>query len=312
MADYHLDATDANVHSDWDRDRDPVLTVAPGETVSFDCLDATGGQLDRDSTPEDVVALDSDRIHAMTGPVAVEGAEPGDVLEVELRSLDHRGVGFQWFYPEEKGLLPEEFDDPGFFAWELEGDVGHFVDGIEVPLAPFPGNIGVAPATAGPHSTTPPRDVGGNLDVKHLTEGATLYLPVEMAGGLFSVGDCHAAQGDGEVCVTAIEAPMGVTCRFDVRSDFEIRQPQFSTSGPFTPTGADESMYATTGVADDLMDATKAAISHMMDHIEDAHGLSRAHAYLLCSAIVDLKVSEVVNAPNWVVTAYLPDSVFPA
>lgn len=312
MADHHLDASDGHIHSDWDRDRDPVLTIAPGDSVTFDCLDATGGQFDRDSGPDDVLTKDSSKTHAMTGPVAIEGAAPGDVLEVELLELNHRGVGFQWFYPEEKGLLPEEFDEPGFFAWELEGDVGHFVDGIEVPLDPFPGNLGVVPAEAGPHSTTPPRRVGGNVDVKHLTEGATLYLPVEVAGGLFSIGDCHAAQGDGEVCVTAIEAPMGVTCRFDVRRDLDIEQPQFETTGPFTPTGEDEPMYATTGIADDLMDASKAAISHMMDHLEAEHGLSREHAYFLCSAIVDLKISEVVNAPNWVVTAYLPESIFPA
>ena len=149
------------------------------------------------------------------------------------------------------------------------------------------------------------------MDVKHLTAGSTLYLPVEVAGGLFSTGDCHAAQGDGEVCVTGIEARMFVTARFNVRSDMAIEQPQFRTGGPFTPTGVDESMYGTTGISDDLMTATKKAVRHMIDHLHEERGLTRAEAYILCSAAVDLKISEVVDAPNWTVSAYLPESVFP-
>jgi acetamidase/formamidase len=211
----------------------------------------------------------------------------------------------------ELGLLPEDFEDPGLHVWDLEGDVGHFVDGIEVPLDPFPGVIGVAPSEAGEHDTLPPRASGGNMDVKHMTAGSTVYLPVEVEDALFSVGDCHAAQGDGEVCVTGIEAPMFVTARFDVRSDMDIEQPQFETRGPFTPTGRDEPMYGTTGISDDLMEATKKAVRHMIDHLHEERGLTRGEAYLLCSAAVDLKISEVVDAPNWTVSAYLPESIFP-
>jgi acetamidase/formamidase len=119
--------------------------------------------------------------------------------------------------------------------------------------------------------------------------------------------DHHAAQGDGEVCVTGIETPMFVTARFDVRTDMDIEQPQLETTGPFTPTGRDEPMYATTGIADDLMEATRKATRHMIDH----RGLTRGEAYILCSVAVDLKISEVVDAPNWTVTAYLPESIFP-
>lgn len=310
--DHRLSSTDANVHHEWDRSLDPVLTVESGAVVEFECRDAIDGQLTPDSTAEDVLRADTEPIHPLTGPVAVAGAEPGDVLEVELLSLSHEGIGYSWFYPEsyDKGLLPEAFDDPGLFVWELDGDTGTFVDDIEIPLAPFPGVVGVAPAAAGSHSTTPPRMVGGNVDIKHLTAGSTVYLPVEVAGALFSIGDCHAAQGDGEVCVTGIEAPMSVTARLSVRSEFTVEAPRFETTGPFTPTGRDEPMYGTTGISDDLLEATKSAVRHMMSHLED-RGLSSEEAYVLCSAVVDLKINEVVNSPNVVVSAYLPESIFP-
>lgn len=209
------------------------------------------------------------------------------------------------------GLLPEEFPDAGVHIWDLEGDVGKFVNGIEVPLDPFPGAIGVAPGEDGEHDTLPPRSTGGNMDVKQMTAGSTVYLPVETEGALFSTADCHAAQGDGEVCVTGIEAPMFVTARFTVRTDMDIEQPQLETSGPFTATGHDEPMYATTGISDDLMDATKKATSHMIDHLHENRDLTRGEAYILCSAAMDLKISEVVDAPNWTVTAFIPDSIFP-
>ncbi|MFB6155261.1 MAG: acetamidase/formamidase family protein [Haloferacaceae archaeon] len=311
--DHELSAADANVHHVWDNGLDPALTVEPGDVVRFECRDALDGQVGPDSTAEDLANASFDPVHPLTGPVAVEGAEPGDVLEVELLAFEHEGWGFTGYMPGEMGLglLPEDFEEAGLHVWDLEGDVGHFVNGIEVPLDMFPGIIGNAPADDGEHDTLPPRHVGGNMDVKHMTEGSTVYLPVDVEGALFSTGDCHAAQGDGEVCVTGIEAPMSVTARFDVRRDFEIEQPQLHTTGPFTPTGRDEPMYATTGIADDLMEATKLAVRHMIEHLHDARDLSRGEAYILCSAAVDLKISEVVDAPNWTVTAYVPQSIFP-
>jgi acetamidase/formamidase len=311
--DYRLSDNDENIHSAWDNGLDPILTVEPGDVVRFECRDAVDRQVDVQTTAEDVPDISFDPVHPITGPVAVEDAQPGDVLEVELLDLQHKGWGYNAFWPGEMelGLLPEDFEDPGLHVWDLEGDVGHFVDGIEVPLDPFPGVIGVAPNETGEHDTLPPRSAGGNMDVKHMTAGSTVYLPVEVEDALFSVGDCHAAQGDGEVCVTGIEAPMFVTARFDVRSDMDIEQPQFETRGPFTPTGRDEPMYGTTGISDDLMEATKKAVRHMIDHLHEERGLSRGEAYLLCSAAVDLKISEVVDAPNWTVSAYLPESIFP-
>ena len=313
MPDYELSDADENVHHVWDNSLDPVLTVEPGEVVRFECRDAVDGQITRESTAADMATVDFDPVHPLTGPVSVEGAEPGDVLAVDLLAFEHKGWGYTGFLPGEMGLglLPKDFEEPGLHVWDLDDEVGHFVNGIEVPLDMFPGIVGVAPGQPGEHDTLPPRDVGGNMDVKHLTEGSTVYLPVEAEGALFSTGDCHAAQGDGEVCVTGIEAPMFVTARFDVRTDMTIEQPQLRTDHPFTPTGRDEPMYATTGIAPDLMEATKKAVRHMIDHLETERGLTRSEAYILCSAAVDLKISEVVDAPNWTVTAYVADSLFP-
>ncbi|WP_313694822.1 acetamidase/formamidase family protein [Halorarum halobium] len=311
--DHRLSDAEGNIHRAWDNSLDPVLTVESGEVVRFECRDAVDRQIDVETTAEDVPDVSFDPVHPLTGPVYVEDADPGDVLEVELLDLQHKGWGYNTFFPGEMGLglLPEEFDEPGIHVWDLQGDVGKFVNGIEVPLDPFPGVIGNAPANAGEHDTLPPRDVGGNMDVKHMTAGSTVYLPVEVEGALFSTGDCHAAQGDGEVCVTGVEAPMFVTARFSVRTDMDVEQPQLHTGGPFTPTGADEPMYATTGIDPDLMEATRKATRHMIDHLHEHRGLTRGEAYLLCSAAMDLKISEVVDAPNWTVTAYVADGIFP-
>ncbi|PSQ22603.1 acetamidase [Halobacteriales archaeon QS_8_65_32] len=311
--DHRLSDADENVHSAWDASLDPALTIDSGEVVRFECRDAVDGQIDVQTTAADVSEISFDPVHPLTGPVAIDGAQTGDVLEVELLDFQHKGWGYNIFFPGEMGLglLPEDFEEPGIHIWDLEGNVGHFVNGIEVPLDPFPGVIGVCPENADGLDTLPPRSVGGNMDVKHLTAGSTLYLPIEEEGALFSTADCHAAQGDGEVCVTGVEAPMFVTARFDVREDIDIEQPQFRTGGPFTPTGVDEPMYGTTGIDSDLMEATKKAVRHMITHLHTERGLTRAESYILCSAIVDLKISEVVDAPNWTVSAYLPESVFP-
>jgi acetamidase/formamidase len=312
-ADRKISARDENVHRAWNNALDPIESVAPGSVVRFECRGAPDGHFDAESTAADLETMSFEG-HPLTGPVRIEGAEAGDVLAVEFLEFEHKGFGVSYFYPSDadKGLLSESFDDPGLHVWDLDGDVGRFVNGIEVPLAPFPGVVGVAPSESGTHSTVPPRRVGGNMDIKHLTAGSTLYLPIEVDGALLSIGDCHAAQGDGEVCITGIEAPMDVTARLSVRSDMDIEGPQFETTGPFTATGTDEPAYGTSGVADDLMDATELAIQHMIDHLEAERGLSREEGYILCSAAVDLKINQVVNRPTWTVSAYLPESIFPS
>ncbi|MFC6718874.1 acetamidase/formamidase family protein [Natrialbaceae archaeon GCM10025810] len=311
--DHRISATDDAVNSSWNNDFEPILTVEPGDVVRAECRDATDGQLGPDATPADVAAVDVSRVHPLTGPIAVEGARPGDVLRVDLLEFEHEGWGYTAVLPGAAGLglLADEFEEPAIHAWDLADDVARFVDGIEVPIDPFPGIVGVAPAEDGDHETLPPRSMGGNIDVKHLTAGSTLFLPVAVDGALFSVGDCHAAQGDGEVCGTGLEAPMTVTCRIDVESDRTIERPQFETDGPFTPTGRDERMFGTTGIDADPREAARGAVRAMIAHLRDERELTREQAYVLCSAAVDLKISEAVNGPNWVVSAYLPERIFP-
>jgi acetamidase/formamidase len=162
----------------------------------------------------------------------------------------------------------------------------------------------------GGHSTMPPRKNGGNMDVKQLTAGTMLYLPVWVEGALFSIGDGHAAQGDGEVCVTAVEMMAQVTCRIDLLPGRRLREPQFRTRGPVGARTNTGPHYATTAHGPDLFQASQQAIRYMIDHLVEERGLSREEAYILCSVAVDLKISEIVDAPNWIVSAFLPESIF--
>ncbi|MFC5369003.1 acetamidase/formamidase family protein [Salinirubrum litoreum] len=310
-ADLTLPASDDDFQREWNNDLDPIATVASGAVVHFECPDAREGQFDLDTTLEDVQQMDHDRGMPLVGPLAIEGLEAGDVLEIEILDVAHGDVGWTLFYPGERGfgLLPEEFPDWGLHVWDLSAGVGEFVDGIEVPLAPFPGTIGLAPAESGSLSTTPPRAVGGNMDTKYLTEGATLYLPVEVDGGLFAVGDGHGTQGDGEVCGGAIETAIDVTCRFERRTDLSIDQPQFRPGKRPEDSRRPTSTYATTGVADDLMVAAKRAVSGMVEHLHDHHGLTREQAYILCSVAGDLTINEIVDEPNYVVSVHVDEAL---
>lgn len=305
MPSHNLD--DRTVHYAWDSTLAPRLTVDPGDTVTLDCRDAADGYFGPGKSMEEMMKPRQSKGHPLTGPIFVRDAEPGDSLAVEILGFEHRGWGWTRCHPN-AGLLQGEFQ-PLLKIWELRDGYAEFRPGIRIPLEPFCGVMGVAPAEPGPHSTTPPRSSGGNMDIRHLTEGATLFLPVFVPGALLSVGDCHAAQGDGEVCVTGIEAPMRVTLRIGLRKGHTIPGPQFRTPGPLTK--ADTAGYfATAGVAPDLMEAAKMAVRHMVDFLVNEHALTREEAYLLCSVAVDLKVSEVVDPPNWIISAYLPLSIF--
>jgi acetamidase/formamidase len=295
-------------HNGWDNALAPALEVEPGETVEFEIVDASGGQLGRHSVLADVAALDFARVNPVTGPVSVRGARPGDVLEVEVLEFALSDWGWTAIIPG-FGLLADAFPEPWLKIWELAPGAAHatFDDGIEVPISPFPGTIGVAPPEPGLHSIVPPRRWGGNLDIKHLTAGTKLYLPVAVPGALFSVGDTHAAQGDGEVCGTAIESPMRVALRFRLRRDLTLRAPAFETP-PRTPR-EEPGAFVTTGVADDLMAATRMAVEGMIDHLGRVARLDPADAYALASVAVDLRIHEVVDVPNWVVGAWLPNGI---
>jgi acetamidase/formamidase len=180
-----------------------------------------------------------------------------------------------------------------------------------VPIAPFPGVMGVALDEPGGHSTMPPRRAGGNMDIKQLVAGATLFLPVLVDGALFSVGDAHAAQGDGEVCVTAVEMMGRVTLRFGLRSGRRLPEPQLVTPAPPSHATNRGPHYATTAHGPDLFAAAQQAVRYMIDHLVETRGFSREEAYVICSVAADLKISEIVDAPNWIVSAFMPDAIFP-
>ncbi|HEV7127602.1 MAG TPA: acetamidase/formamidase family protein [Ktedonobacterales bacterium] len=296
-------------HLAWDHRIAPIATIQSGETVEFDLLDASCGQIGPEATVATVRALDFARVDQVNGPIFVEGARPGDTLAVEF--LDPRPANWGWtaIIPG-FGLLADEFDEPALKLWQLVDGWAEFAPGIRVPLEPFCGEIGLAPAADGPLSTIPPYRHGGNLDTKHLTRGCTLYLPVEVPGALFSLGDGHAAQGDGEVCGTAIETPMRATVRLSVRHDLPIGEPQFLTGGPLNVRTNTDRYYACDGIGPDLREAARHAVRHMIAHLGATYGLTRAEAYMLCSVVVDLKICEIVDAPHWVVGAFLPLSIF--
>src|SRR4029077_20842704 len=252
---------------------------------------------------------DQDRIHALTGPIFIDGAMPGDVLEVEIRSIRHFGWGWSSIIPG-LGFLSDSSKEPYFFIWELEEHYSRSMAPAVVPLDPFCGIMGVAPSERGEFRTRQPGVFGGNMDVRQLTRGATLYLPVQVEGALFSCGDAHAAQGDGEVCINGIETPIGATLRFTLEQGRSIPAPQYLTSGPLAPAANSGAWYGTTGVGADLYAGAQEAVRAMIAYITDRTGLSRECAYVLASLCVDLRISEIVDAGQYVVSALLPLTVF--
>ncbi len=296
-------------HLAWDRSIEPIATVPSGSTVDIDALDASCGQITAASSLADLEALDFSRVDQVNGPIAVEGAEPGDTLEIELLEFQPADWGWTASIPG-FGLLAEDFPDPVLRISRLEAHSAEFLPGVRIPLAPFCGELGVAPPNDGAHSTIPPDLFGGNMDTRHLTAGTKLFLPVFAPGARFSLGDGHAAQGDGEVCGTAIETPMRVLARLTVRKDLRVSGPEFLTPGPLAAGTNIGPYYATDGVSPDLMAAARDAVRRMIDYLGREHGLSAIDAYLLCSVAADLKISEIVDAPNWIVTAYCPLSIF--
>jgi len=299
-------------HQGWDNRLPPVLHIAPGESVSFDIHEASGGQLGPQSTLQDLGRMAFDRINPVCGPVFIDGAQPGDILKVSLLDFAPSGWGWTANIPG-FGLLAADFPDPALHLWQYDAHTlapALYGKWARVPLKPFTGTIGVAPAAPGLHSIVPPRRVGGNMDVRDLAAGTELYLPVEVAGALFSVGDTHAAQGDGEVCGTAIESPMRVALKFDLIRQTPLAYPRFTTPGPVTRHLDAQGYEVTMGIGSDLMDAARDAVRGMIDLLGRQHGMPAIDAYLLCSVCGDLRISEIVDLPNWTVSFYFPRAVF--
>jgi formamidase len=333
------------MHNRWHPDIEPELTIEPGEELTVHAEDGVSGQLTRESTHADCLTLDLGLAHPLAGPVEVAGAQPGDVLEVEFLDYDSDDFGSTAVIPG-FGFLADRFTEPFLVKWEIAGGVARSQElpGVAVPADMFAGVVGVAPsaqrldeirrrerrirerggpvADEAPESalpssavgglrTIPPREIGGNLDVRQLIAGSRLYLPVDVPGALLSIGDLHFAQGDGEVCGTAIEVAGSVTIRVNVHREHSRRGrfPSFET-----PARPGRASFATTGIpVDDPMDLTVAAreaLSAMIDYLVATHGLEPVAAYALCSAVVDLRLSEVVDVPYPIVSALLPLDIF--
>lgn len=301
-------------HYCWDNSIAPRLEIEPGDSVLFQTFDASDNEVQRDgSIKHQPIERPRPGGHALTGPVFIKGAQPGDTLVVEVLEVGTGEWGWTTFRPG-AGLLKDDFEKNFFHAWEIGGgrEWAEFLPGagIRVPLEPFCGVMGVALPEPGQHSTIPPRRFGGNLDVKQLTKGAKLMLPVGVEGALFSTGDCHAAQGDGEVCITAIETMGHPHFKFDLIKGKELKAPRLWTGKPASPIAGRSGYFVTTAQNNDLLEASRDAVRYMLDYLEEERGLSREQAYILSSVVVDLKISEVVNAPNWVVSAFLPNAIF--
>lgn len=337
--------TAEHAHNRWHPDITPVAHVRSGDVVTLECRDGLDGQLTRESTHADCDGPDLGGAHPLTGPVFVEGADPGDVLEVELVGYETPDFGVNAVLPG-FGFLADLFTDPFLVPWELDGTHARSreLPGVAVPACVHAGVIGVAPshalmeaqrareerirASGGPVAesmpgsavpglaasglrTIPPRETGGNLDIRRLVAGSTLLLPVHVPGALLSLGDVHFAQGDGEVCGTGIEIEAAVTVRLGLR-----KAPRWVPRFPayLTPAQPGRACFATTGISEehgmDLTAAARAALLAMIDWLELEHGLSRPAAYCLCSACVDLHLSQVVDIPYPLVSALCPLDIF--
>jgi formamidase len=337
----------ANGHNRWHPDIPPVASVNSGATVTFELRDSRDRALTRSSTHDDLLTTPS-LAHPLTGPLEVRGAEPGDVLEVEILGYETDDFGWTGIWPG-SGWLGDLFDRPFLARWELDGRHARSEElpGVAVPAGVFAGVIGVAPSRelferardreaalahrgatfdlpspdlAAPREagdglrTFPPRENGGNMDIRDLVAGAKLWLPVFVPGARLSIGDLHFAQGDGEVCIAAIETGGTATVRVNVVRDGPLRFPSWES-----PPRPGRRCFATTGIplddegrnADrDLNLATRRALVELLDWLTSERGLGREAAYVLMSVAAELRISEVVDAPNALVSAALPLDVF--
>ena len=333
------------MHNRWHPDIEPIVRIAHGEELRLECQDGLAGQLTSESAHADAGRLDLGLGHPLAGPVYVERAEPGDLLEVEFISYETADFGVTAVIPG-FGFLADLFPEPYVVKWEVHGGFARSAElpGVAVPNQTFAGVVGVAPShelmaamhareeeiarTGGPVAeplpesavppeaaeglrSIPPRETGGNIDIRQLVAGSRLLVPVSVPGALLSVGDLHFAQGDGEVCGTAIEVAGAVTIRARLHKDpaWRPRYPAYET-----PARPQRRSFATTGIplaaAMDLTVAARGALVEMIDYLEATRGLERAAAYALCSAVVDLRISEAVNVPYPLVSALLPLDVF--
>ncbi|MEM3329833.1 MAG: acetamidase/formamidase family protein [Saccharolobus sp.] len=305
----------AITHNKWDNSLPPIATISDGDVISIETKEASDNQITPNSTEKDLLKLDFSKIHPLTGPIEVKGAEPGDALEIEF--LDFKNKGWGWtgvipgfgFLADEQYTASIDIQGPALKIWKVDEKFAYARFGeldVKIPIQPFPGVIGTALPYRGKFSTIPPRENGGNMDIKHLTVGTKLYLPVFVKGAMLSIGDTHLAQGDGEVCGTAIEAPLEVTMKVRLLKDANITQPLFIAKRVKELEYNEYIAYP--GIDNNLWNAAKKAIKGIISIL--AKYMSPVEAYMLASVAVNLRISELVDVPNWIVTAYLPKDIF--
>ena len=300
-------------HFKWDNSLPPAVEIESGDVVHFDTEEVTAGQLKKGDPASKLGELDFNRLYPLGGPVYVKGATAGDVLEVEILELKPGSWGWAALLPG-LGLLADDFPDPYVRYFDLgDRETAELRHDIHIPLAPFCGTMGVATDDVGPQDVLPPTKGAGNIDTRHLTAGTRLYLPVYVPGALFSAGDCHGAQGDGEVCVTGIECPMTFSLRFGVIKGGHMRPWSYhfvTPPAPLQPKSDAEGYYTVTALGPDLMQNAQNAVRDTIGWLTKEKQLSRQDAYILCSLAGDLRISQIVDRPNWGVSFYMPLSVF--
>ena len=299
-------------HFGWSRDHTPQLTIAPGESVEVRITDTGGGEITLESTADDVSSMNFDRFMPLTGPIVVEGAKPGDALKVTFLGFKPSGWGWSMI-SSMYGILPDQFSDTFLKIWQYDPSGRSPIDyegKASIPLRPFPGVIGMARDCEETLPCLQPHTSGGNLDVRDLSEGTELYLPVEVDGGLLSLGDTHVAQGHGELAGTALESPVDVLIKVELVKEAGIAAPQFITRSHPNAHVDKRGYFVTCGISSDLREGARQATSQMIDLLCRLHSLSAIDAYLLCSLCGDLIINEMVNRPVNVVSLYFPKSVF--
>ena len=308
---HKLVASPKTVHTGFfDAALPPVLTIESGDTVVMNSLMLMDGQLHGGMSLEELIATRQYYVdrklgpHTLTGPIFVQGAEPGDVLEVRIQKFILADAGVNYYFPGKLGMggLPKDFPNGQIKAFHFDREKMEtiFAPEIVLPLKPFFGVMGVAPRAGEKRTSSVPDYFGGNIDNKELVAGTTLFLPVQVPGALFSAGDAHAVQGDGEVCVTAIETAMAeAVLQFLVRKELKLERPMAET-----PTH-----WIAMGFHPDLDEAVKIALRDAIHFLSTSKGLTRGDAYALCSLAVDLRITQIVDG-NKGVHAMIPKAVF--
>ena len=290
------------VHYAWDRDLAPALELDGAGTVELDLLDSGSGQFDASSTHASLGSLDLGRVNPVTGPILVRGAEPGDALLVRVRELSPASWGWSANIPG-FGLLAEDFPDPVLVHSRIGEKEVELDFGPVLPAQPMIGTLGLALPEPGEHPLLPPSRHGGNMDIRQLGAGATVLLPVGVSGALLSLGDGHAAMGDGEICGTGVETSARTVLEIELIKDRPITAPILETPASARRSGA---ALVTTGIGPDLLTAAKDAARALVDETVRRTGLSAVQAYILASLTADLIISEIVDLPNYVVSLHLP------